>query len=81
MSGPRIPLLLVLMYLYAVYYLLPKYMEHRKPYSLKKTIQIYNLFQILSCVLLVYGVNKKITFKNKSKANVKAKILSEPKHQ
>ncbi|CAH1154318.1 unnamed protein product [Phaedon cochleariae] len=32
----------------------PKYMKHRKPYELKRTIQIYNLIQVFSSMYLVY---------------------------
>lgn len=57
LSGPGTPLLISLAYLFAVYILLPKFMENRKAYDLRMVIRIYNVVQIFSCCFIIHGVN------------------------
>ncbi|KAK4880561.1 hypothetical protein RN001_008707 [Aquatica leii] len=48
---------IILLYLYAVYKFLPAYMLNKEPYTLKKIIGAYNIFQIIACIFLIYGVS------------------------
>ncbi|CAH0551350.1 unnamed protein product [Brassicogethes aeneus] len=43
-------------YLAVVYVILPAYMKNRKPYSLKTIIYYYNIFQVVACTILIYGI-------------------------
>ncbi|KAK5647179.1 hypothetical protein RI129_002071 [Pyrocoelia pectoralis] len=56
-SSPLPLLALVAAYLYCVYIFLPKYMANRKPYSLKKYIAFYNVFQVIACCVVIYGIS------------------------
>ncbi|KAF2878911.1 hypothetical protein ILUMI_27256 [Ignelater luminosus] len=56
MSTPLYPTALIILYLYIVYKALPAYMAKRKAYNLKTVLAIYNMFQVIACVLLIYGV-------------------------
>lgn len=47
---------IILGYLYFVLKLGPEYMQDRKPFSLKRILQLYNVGQVVACVFLVYGV-------------------------
>ncbi|XP_060527570.1 elongation of very long chain fatty acids protein AAEL008004-like [Cylas formicarius] len=47
-------LTIIALYLLSVYVFLPTYMKNRKPYKLKAVIRVYNLFQIVACVVLIY---------------------------
>ncbi|KAF5300117.1 hypothetical protein FQA39_LY19155 [Lamprigera yunnana] len=50
-----LPLLSILVtYLFAVYIYLPNFMLQRKPYKLKMVLAVYNLFQVGSCLILIY---------------------------
>ncbi|KAF5299589.1 hypothetical protein FQR65_LT09394 [Abscondita terminalis] len=57
MDSPLPLLSILIMYLYAIYFYLPNYMLNRKPYQLKTTLLAYNLFQILVCFILIYGIS------------------------
>lgn len=68
LNPPWLPLAVVAGYLYFVLDLGPKLMANRKPFDLKKLIQVYNLLQVLANVyLLATGVkvmiDMGITFK------------------
>ncbi|XP_066586980.1 very long chain fatty acid elongase 7-like [Prorops nasuta] len=55
--GSPIPLTIILFnYLYFVLVFGPKYMRHRKPYSLKNFMFFYNIFQIFVNAYFIYGV-------------------------
>lgn len=54
MESPLPTILIALVYLAAVVVLLPKYMENRKPFELTQVIRYYNLFQIVSCCVIIY---------------------------
>jgi len=41
-------------YLYVVLYLGPKFMENRKPFHLLPIIKVYNLVQLVACILIFY---------------------------
>ncbi|KAF5282864.1 hypothetical protein FQA39_LY17460 [Lamprigera yunnana] len=56
MSNPLKIMGIIATYLYGVYVFLPSYMTEKKPYSLKKVIVIYNIFQVGACTLLIYGI-------------------------
>lgn len=46
-SSPLPILFISFAYLYFVYFAGPQFMKNRKPYSLKRFIQCYNLFEII----------------------------------
>ncbi|RZB39030.1 ELO domain containing protein, partial [Asbolus verrucosus] len=48
--------MIITIYLFLVYLLLPQYMKERNSYSLKTVIFYYNIFQILSCTIIVYQI-------------------------
>lgn len=54
-SNPTHICLVLFAYAYFVLKYGRQYMEHRKPYSLKTFIFYYNIFQIVSNVIIVYG--------------------------
>ncbi|KAB0804198.1 hypothetical protein PPYR_01168 [Photinus pyralis] len=56
MSTPLLPLALICGYLFAVYHYLPKYMTGRRPYRLKGYLWFYNLAQVVSCFVIIYGL-------------------------
>ncbi|XP_024886516.1 elongation of very long chain fatty acids protein 1-like, partial [Temnothorax curvispinosus] len=56
LSSPMPIIFILLAYLYVVYFIGPQFMENRKPYSLKRFIQCYNLFQIGANFWLVFNV-------------------------
>ncbi|XP_031327401.1 elongation of very long chain fatty acids protein 1-like [Photinus pyralis] len=56
MSSPLLPLALICGYLFAVYHFLPKYMTGRRPYRLKGYLWVYNLAQVVSCFVIIYGL-------------------------
>lgn len=61
MSGPLPTLMICLTYVIIVKYLGPKFMENRKPFDLKNTMIVYNVFQvILSSYLFTEVRNFKI---------------------
>ncbi|KAG5675216.1 hypothetical protein PVAND_005140 [Polypedilum vanderplanki] len=47
MSSPAPTIVICLCYVYSVKVLLPKFMQDRKPYKLRKTIVVYNLLQAM----------------------------------
>ncbi|XP_071641969.1 very long chain fatty acid elongase 1-like [Temnothorax longispinosus] len=56
LSSP-IPIIFIsLAYLYVVYFTGPQFMKDRKPYSLKRFIQCYNLFQIVANFWIVFNI-------------------------
>ena len=56
MGGPWSALAICAVYLYLVYFFLPNFMSDRKPYKLKTILRLYNVFQIVACAVLIYGV-------------------------
>ncbi|TGZ37778.1 Elongation of very long chain fatty acids protein [Temnothorax longispinosus] len=56
LSSPMPIIFILLAYLYVVYFTGPQFMENRQPYSLKRFIQCYNLFQIVANFWLVFNV-------------------------
>ncbi|XP_029167341.1 elongation of very long chain fatty acids protein AAEL008004-like isoform X2 [Nylanderia fulva] len=54
MSSPFPTLFICLTYVYAVKTLGPKLMENRKPFQLKNTLVVYNLFQVIFSAWLFY---------------------------
>ncbi|XP_060842989.1 elongation of very long chain fatty acids protein AAEL008004-like [Rhopalosiphum padi] len=43
-------------YLYFVLYLGPKFMENRKPFHLLPIIKVYNIVQLVACILIFYMI-------------------------
>lgn len=56
-QGITTPLACVSVYLYLVLYLGPKFMENRKPFHLLPIIKVYNLVQLVACILIFYMVS------------------------
>lgn len=56
-QGITTTLACVLVYLYFVLYLGPKFMENRKPFNILSIIKIYNLIQLVACIYIFYMVN------------------------
>ncbi|KAK5647178.1 hypothetical protein RI129_002070 [Pyrocoelia pectoralis] len=56
MANPWKLLGLLSVYLYLVYVSLPSYMSDKKPYNLKGFIACYNIFQVLACSIIIYGM-------------------------
>ncbi|XP_023018366.2 very long chain fatty acid elongase AAEL008004 [Leptinotarsa decemlineata] len=54
MSKPLLTLAISLLYIYIVKILGPALMENRKPFQLKKTLFVYNLFQVIFSSWLFY---------------------------
>jgi len=50
------PITVIILYLLAIYHVLPNYMQNRKPYNLRWILMIYNVIQIISCIWLIYGI-------------------------
>lgn len=44
----------VVVYLYFVLYLGPKFMKNRKPFNLLPIIRVYNIIQLVACILIFY---------------------------
>lgn len=58
LMGSPLPILILLAaYLYMVFIYLPNYMTDKKPYSLKGYLAVYNLFQVMACCVLIYGIS------------------------
>lgn len=56
MSGPLPTLTICISYAYFVKVIGPKLMENRKPFSLRRFMIFYNLFQVIFSTWLFYGV-------------------------
>lgn len=41
-------------YLYIVLYLGPKFMKNKRPFNLLPIIKVYNIIQLVACVLIFY---------------------------
>nr|CAD7260764.1 unnamed protein product [Timema shepardi] len=54
-SSPVYLLVIIALYLFFVLVAGPKFMENRRPYSLKKIIAVYNILQVLANAYLFYG--------------------------
>ncbi|XP_023015132.1 very long chain fatty acid elongase AAEL008004 [Leptinotarsa decemlineata] len=54
MGSPVPTLVIIAIYLALILVILPAYMKNRKPFNLKTTIKCYNVFQILSCIFIIY---------------------------
>lgn len=57
MQTPVPTVLMVLAYLYVVVILGPRIMENRKPFKLREVLVIYNGFQVLFSLFMLYEVN------------------------
>jgi len=53
-QGMTTALACVLVYLYFVLYLGPKFMENRKPLNLLPIIRVYNIIQLIACIVIFY---------------------------
>ncbi|XP_055611988.1 elongation of very long chain fatty acids protein 7-like [Uranotaenia lowii] len=54
LAGSPFPMLgVIFTYLSLVYWIVPKFMENRKPYQMKTFLGFYNLFQVVYCVYVV----------------------------
>ncbi|XP_068146296.1 very long chain fatty acid elongase AAEL008004 [Drosophila tropicalis] len=56
MNTPWFMLGTLALYLYIVTDLGPNFMEHRKPYTLKKLIICHNIIQVVSCIYVIYEI-------------------------
>ncbi|CAG9858971.1 unnamed protein product [Phyllotreta striolata] len=56
MASPFPTLAIISVYLLLVLYILPAYMKNRKPFKLTRTIRIYNILQVISCVAIIYNL-------------------------
>ncbi|CAG9813103.1 unnamed protein product [Phaedon cochleariae] len=56
LGSPFPTLIIIALYLVTVMWILPAYMKDRKPFKLTKIIRIYNIFQIISCIVIIYKV-------------------------
>ncbi|XP_026287542.1 elongation of very long chain fatty acids protein AAEL008004 [Frankliniella occidentalis] len=56
MGTPVWPITLCLLYLFIVLWAGPKYMKNRTPYKLDTFIFYYNIYQVIACTALVYGI-------------------------
>lgn len=56
LSTTAIPILLGVIYIIFVKFVGPNYMANKKPYTLKKALEVYNIGQILACVYLTTEV-------------------------
>ncbi|CAO1431020.1 unnamed protein product [Diamesa serratosioi] len=76
LMGSPVPLIVILLiYLWFVKYAGPKFMQDRKPFSLKWIIICYNIFQIVSCAILVERANHfGYSFKNTWKCIINVPI-------
>ncbi|XP_055619837.1 elongation of very long chain fatty acids protein 1-like [Toxorhynchites rutilus septentrionalis] len=55
LAGSPFPMLgIILTYLASVYYIVPKFMENRKPFQFKTFLGIYNIFQAAYCIAIIY---------------------------
>ncbi len=64
MSGPLPTMMICLSYVLIVKIIGPKFMENRKPFVLRKTLIIYNFFQVLFSTWLFYEVSLFCSFYN-----------------
>lgn len=53
-QGITTTLACALVYLYFVLSLGPKFMENRKPFNLLPIIKVYNMIQLVACILIFY---------------------------
>ncbi|CAG9829106.1 unnamed protein product [Diabrotica balteata] len=57
MDSPVPTIYIILTYLFTVLYLLPKFMQNRKPFELTTIIRVYNLSQVAACCYLIYMIS------------------------
>ncbi|CAH1114532.1 unnamed protein product, partial [Psylliodes chrysocephalus] len=56
MMGSPVPTLsIIAVYLLLVLFILPAFMKNRKPYQITQIIKIYNIFQVATCVTIIYN--------------------------
>lgn len=60
MSSPLPTLMICLSYVYIVKVLGPRLMANRKPFELRRTLIVYNLFQVIFSTWLFYEVTRTI---------------------
>uniref|UniRef100_A0A6P7FQV1 Elongation of very long chain fatty acids protein n=1 Tax=Diabrotica virgifera virgifera TaxID=50390 RepID=A0A6P7FQV1_DIAVI len=56
MDSPIPTIYIILAYIVTVLYILPKFMQNRKPFELTTIIRAYNLSQVAACCYLIYTV-------------------------
>lgn len=56
MSTTVIPILLSMIYIIFVKFVGPNYMANKKPYTLRTVLALYNMAQILACIVLTIEV-------------------------
>jgi len=61
-GSPLVPMAVVYVYLKMVREWLPKYMENRQPFDLKRTLLVYNIIQVVLSVYLFYEVGTVFLF-------------------
>lgn len=54
MSSPYPLFTIILIYIWFVLKVVPKYMKNRKPYDLSLVTRLYNIYQIIACTYFVY---------------------------
>lgn len=76
MSSPLPTLMICLSYVYIVKVLGPRLMANRKPFELRRTLIIYNLFQVIFSTWLFYEVtNRKNNMELKFEEKKKIKLI------
>lgn len=60
MDSPVPTILIVLLYMYLVVIFGPRMMANRKPYKLRMVLMVYNAFQVVFSVGMMYEVRKAI---------------------
>ncbi|XP_050498401.1 elongation of very long chain fatty acids protein-like [Diabrotica virgifera virgifera] len=56
MDSPIPTIYIILAYIVTVLYILPKFMQNRKPFELTTIIRAYNLSQVAACCYLIYTI-------------------------
>ncbi|KAJ3666123.1 hypothetical protein Zmor_001578 [Zophobas morio] len=55
-TSPTLAVNIIVLYLLSIYVFLPAHMKNREPYNLKIFLYFYNIFQIVYCLALIYGI-------------------------
>ncbi|XP_050352177.1 elongation of very long chain fatty acids protein AAEL008004-like [Nymphalis io] len=56
LSSPKPLVIIISSYLFLIKFVLPKFMENRKPYQLRNVIKWYNVLQIISNAVVTWGI-------------------------
>jgi hypothetical protein len=72
MESPIIIVTISLVYFYFVKYYGPRMMENKKPKKIRRLVIFYNIFQLMSCFLMIFWVITpvEILLINKSDSNI-----------